>query len=223
MQKFLFCAAVALVAAVPGAQAQTAGGDSYLGTIYTTANTYCPRGTRPAMGQIMDIQEYPALFSLFGTTYGGNGQSTFGLPDLRGRSPVGIGYSPSLSDIDIGERGGAETVSFNVPLPRHSHRASVDESGSATATLMSSSRRPTTYDPSGNYLATYPSAVLTYAEPGGEMRPMGDGSVTISVGGFGVTVDEAGTADATVSVPVRSPYLGLMHCVVTEGPFPPRD
>lgn len=77
--------------------------DPFLGTIAMFGFNFVPRGWAFCNGQIMSIQQNTALFSLLGTTYGGNGTTTFGLPDLRGRVPVGQGQGPGLSNYSIGQ------------------------------------------------------------------------------------------------------------------------
>ena len=76
-----------------------------LGCIFMFAGNFAPRGYALCAGQILPIAQNTALFSLLGTTYGGNGQTTFALPDLRGRSPIGSGQGPGLSNIDLGASG----------------------------------------------------------------------------------------------------------------------
>ena len=85
--------------------------DRYLGEIITVGYTFCPRGTYEANGQLLSIRENTALFSLFGTTYGGDGRTTFALPDLRGRVIVGQGQGPGRANVPQGAMptGGASS------------------------------------------------------------------------------------------------------------------
>ena len=83
---------------------------------------FAPRGFAFCQGQILSIAQNTALFSLLGTTFGGNGQTTFGLPDLRGRVPMGQGQGPGLSNKNLGEQAGTETVTLlAAQLPAHNH------------------------------------------------------------------------------------------------------
>ena len=83
---------------------------------------FCPRGWSPASGQLMPISRYSALFSVLGTTYGGDGRTTFALPDLRGRVAIGPGNGPGLSSRRLGEKGGVESVTLNsTQIPSHNH------------------------------------------------------------------------------------------------------
>jgi MYXO-CTERM domain-containing protein len=92
-----------------------------LGFVYATASSYHPDWVR-ASGQILSISQNTALFSLLGTTYGGNGQTTFALPDLRGRAPIGVGQGPGLSSQLLGEIGGSEDSTLTVAqMPDHNH------------------------------------------------------------------------------------------------------
>lgn len=93
-----------------------------LGSIILFAGTFAPRGWAFCEGQLLAISQNQALFSILGTTYGGDGRTTFALPDLRGRSPVHQGTGPGLGAHPLGEKYGHESVTLNVTqLPSHSH------------------------------------------------------------------------------------------------------
>src|SRR5690242_20983611 len=86
------------------------------------AGNFAPRNWAFCASQILSIAQNTALFSLLGTTYGGNGQTTFALPDFRGRTPVGWGQGPGLSNYDLGQVGGTETSTLTVQtMPAHTH------------------------------------------------------------------------------------------------------
>jgi len=96
--------------------------DDYLAEIRLFAGNFAPLGWAFCHGQLMSIAENSALFSLLGTTYGGNGQTTFALPDLRSRVPISMGQGYGLTSHDLGEQSGTETVQLQVSqLPSHSH------------------------------------------------------------------------------------------------------
>lgn len=96
--------------------------EPYLGEIRMFAGNFAPRGNAYCSGQLLNISQNSALFSLLGTFYGGNGTTTFALPDLRGQLPVGMGQGPGLSNYSIGERTGTETVTLNTnQIPKHNH------------------------------------------------------------------------------------------------------
>lgn len=94
----------------------------YLGEIRLFGGTFAPRGWMLCNGALLAIAQNDALFALIGTTYGGDGQSTFGLPDLRGRVPVHQGQGPGLTNRVLGERSGTETVTLSTTqIPSHQH------------------------------------------------------------------------------------------------------
>jgi microcystin-dependent protein len=113
----------------------------YVGEIRMFAGNFAPAGWMFCEGQLLPISEYETLFNLIGTTYGGDGQSTFALPDLRGRVPLHFGNGFTLA-----ETGGVETVTLTVPqIPAHSHP------------FLASSNNATTTNASGNVAATTPN------------------------------------------------------------------
>ena len=96
--------------------------EPFFGEIRLFAGTFAPRGWAFADGQLLAIASNNALFSLYGTYYGGDGRTTFGLPDLRGRIPLHTGQGPGLSNRKLGAEGGRETVTINQnQLPTHNH------------------------------------------------------------------------------------------------------
>lgn len=96
--------------------------ESYVGQIIPVAFDYAPKGWFLCQGQLLPIQQYSALFSLLGVYYGGNGQTTFALPDLRGRQPLGMGQGIGWTNRPLGEGGGVELVTLTTGnLPSHSH------------------------------------------------------------------------------------------------------
>ncbi len=106
----------------------------FLGEIKMVGFNFAPRGYALCNGQILPIAQNTALFSLLGTTYGGNGQTTFALPDLRSRVPVHQGQGPGLSGYTLGQASGTETVTLNVQqIPAHNHTVNA----SATAASKS--------------------------------------------------------------------------------------
>lgn len=96
--------------------------DPFVAEIRMFPFNFAPKGWAACNGQILPVSQNTALFSLLGTTYGGNGQSTFALPNLNGRTPVGAGQGPGLSLYDLGQAGGSETVGLQVSeIPQHTH------------------------------------------------------------------------------------------------------
>lgn len=96
--------------------------EAFLGEIRLLASTVVPSGWMPCDGRTLPIAQYPALFDLIGATFGGDGQQTFALPDLRGRLPIGQGHGPGLSPRALGERLGEEQVALTEEqMPPHTH------------------------------------------------------------------------------------------------------
>lgn len=190
-------AGTTLLASAQPARAQ----DNYAGQVILVGFGYCPMYTLEANGQLLALQTYTALFSLFGTTYGGDGKQTFALPDLRGRAPVSQGQAPGLQDYQQGEVGGAETVTLTAgQLPSHSH----------TGRVMATTAPATVDDPTGAVLADFPAGAKIY-------NP--DFSPAVDMAPGTVATDPAG---GNQPVQVRSPYLAIRYCIVSGGIYPPR-
>ena len=96
--------------------------DPFIGEIRMFGGNYAPNGWMSAIGSILQISDYDALFSLIGTTYGGDGQTTFAIPDLRGRQPIHQGQGSGLTNRAMGQAGGSESVTLlTAQLPTHNH------------------------------------------------------------------------------------------------------
>lgn len=196
----LLSASLLLSAASPTAHASCSA-EPIIGSICVVAFTFCPRGFLPADGRLMSINQNPALFALIGNTFGGNGQNTFALPDLRGRAPVGVGTGPGLGSIARGETGGAEAVQLSVAqMPAHTH----------SAQLRGTAGAGNTDSPAGAVPAKLARSNI-YSSSGASDAAMNSGAVSI------------GTSGSGQPVPVRNPYLGLIHCIAGEGVFPSRQ
>jgi microcystin-dependent protein len=168
--------------------------EPFLGMIIIVPYNFAPRGWAFCQGQILPIAQNTALFSLLGTTYGGNGQTTFALPDLRSRVPLNSGQGPGLSLYDLGEQTGTESVTLTVnTLPGHTH----------TFAPSCSSQAASSSKPSG----LVPSA-------GGSYNNAPDGTM-----GAGTT----GATGGTQPVPIIQPILALNFCIALEGIFPSRN
>ena len=187
---------VASLSVTPPVQAQ----DYYMGQIIMVGFTYCPRNTMSAEGQLLAIASNSALFSLYGTTYGGDGRTTFQLPDLRGRVPIGQGTGPGLSTRQLGEIGGSETNIMTIAqMPAHNHRAG----------LQTSDMAANTNDPRKNSFATSAGNVYSTSPP--DRNFMATDTITVDVAGGGQPQNN------------MQPFLALRYCVVAQGIFPPRN
>lgn len=137
--------------------------DPFIGEIRLFAGNFAPRDWAFCNGQLMSIAQNTALFSLLGTMYGGNGQTTFALPDLRGRVPVHMGQGPGLTPRTQGEMAGSETVTLlSSQMPAHSHalRASTAAaSGSTPAGALLGATSVNSYDSSAAGVAMAPGAI----------------------------------------------------------------
>ncbi|MCO5945388.1 phage tail protein [Mucilaginibacter flavidus] len=177
-----------------------------LAMVFMFAGNFAPRGFASCEGQIMSIAQNTALFSLLGTTYGGNGQSTFALPDLRGRTVVGQGQGPGLSPFVEGQLGGSEVVTLTTnQLPSHTHNLTA-YAGQGTTGVPSGA----TYLAAGPGTGSGPNAtqLKTYATNAPNVV-MGAGSATSTGGGQPISI--------------RDPYLSMFYIITLEGIFPSRN
>src|SRR5215213_8842465 len=178
-----------------------------IGEIRMFAGTFAPRNWAFCAGQLMSISQNTALFSILGTTYGGNGQTTFALPDLRSRVPVGSGQGPGLSNISLGEVSGTETVTLlTTQMPAHTHTATATVTGTITPKCLDDAGlgdAPGSAYPAG---ATTAGKIYTSAaqQPDANM-----GSSPISATAT-VTIGPAGNSQP---VPIRNPYLGMNYII----------
>lgn len=174
--------------------------DEFIGIIKLFAGNFAPRGWAFCHGQLLAISQNTALFSILGTTYGGDGITTFALPDLRSRVPAGAGNAPGLSHTDLGEMGGSEAATLSVQnMPIHNHRAIV----------KASNQFASGDSPSGRYLGMNPTGEGIYDDTAN--TPMGDGMV------------EVGMSGGSQPFSIRQPYLGLNYIISLQGIYPSRD
>ena len=175
----------------------------FIGSIVLFAGNFAPRGWALCQGQLLSISQNTALFSILGTTYGGNGQTTFALPDLRGRVPVGTGQGLGMQPYELGEVAGSQTVTLTTQqMPQHNHFVQVAGGNADTATATN------------NYLATAnanyggdPVTINTYN--GTQTATLNPGS--ISATGNNLPHDN------------MQPSLGLNYIIALQGIFPSRN
>lgn len=186
---------VAVAVSLP--TAAFAASDPYVGEVIIVPYTFCPSGFVEANGSLRSISQETVLFALYGTTFGGDGVSTFQLPDLRGRVPINAGTGPGLSSYVLGQTGGAQSFTLTINnLPTHTH--------SVNAT-NSFSDKP---GPGGKFLGADNTGFNKYHD-----------------GPANKTMDTGMLAAAGGSQPVGKldPFLAVRFCVAPEGVFPPRD
>jgi microcystin-dependent protein len=168
--------------------------DPFVAEIRIFPFNFAPTGWAFCDGQLLPLSQNTALFSLLGTTYGGNGKSNFALPDLQGRAPMHPGQGPGLSLHDLGETGGSETVTLlESEIPAHSHapRATQDDDDSTIPVGNCYGQLSVQFAAPANLVAMAPE---TLAPAGGD-QPHNN----------------------------MQPYLTLNFCIALQGVFPPRS
>jgi len=172
----------------------------FLGQILPVAFNFAPKGWATCSAQLLSIQQNQALFSLLGTTYGGNGVTTFALPDLRGRVAMHQGQGPGLETYTLGEIGGTPTVTMvSSNLPQHTHP------------LMASTAVAGNPSPNAHALAA-----------GGQIGT----ATALAYGTAAGTTANAGTIAPngnSYPIPVLQPYTVLQYCIALQGIFPSRN
>lgn len=186
----------------------------FLAQIVMFAGNFAPRGWALCNGQLLPINANQALFSLLGTTYGGDGRTSFALPDLRSRSPIHAGRGPGLSDIKLGQRGGIETKTLTLlELPNHFHNA-----GTMKGTIGVNDEDATTDDPdAGNLgIAQASSGDISLYNTGiAATTTMAPNSVAIT--------GNTGASGNNQSFNIRNPFLGINYIIAMQGTFPSRN
>lgn len=193
----------------------------FIGEIMTVPYSFPPSGWSTCQGQTLSIAQNTALFALIGTIYGGNGQTTFALPDLQGRLPMGQGQGPGLSQRDLGEVSGTETVTLlSTQMPQHVHSLS-----GATGTLSAVDIKATEQSPpTGGYLARgvdtapSPDMIPKFYVPAAQ----GDPVAKVPLAGVNVAgntqIAGGGQPHSTMQ-----PYLVLRPIIALQGVFPSRN
>ena len=176
-----------------------AAAEPFVGEIMMTGANFCPRGWANLDGQLLPINQNQALFSLLGTTYGGDGRTTFSLPDLRGRVPLHIGQGPGLTDRRQGNKGGEENHVLNIAeMPQHQHelnasKGAANQSSPTDNLLANQSRKSRMYVPSG-------------ADP---LTPMHASAI--------------GSAGGNRPHNNMQPFFGIRFCMALQGVYPSRQ
>lgn len=170
--------------------------EMYVGQIFIGGWNFCPRGSFPLNGALLPIMQHQALFSLLGTQYGGDGRTTFGLPDMRGRVALNTGTGPGLTFRPMGQKGGNETNTLNVnQLPAHTH------------TLTGTSTAADTPSPAGALPATT-----------GRDASYAAGAADTAMGAAAV-----GTTGAAQPINNMPPFNVVTWCIVEAGIYPSRS
>lgn len=189
--KFVLFSAVLILAAPAFAQSP------FVGEIDLVGFSFAPPGWHECDGSLLPISEYTALFSLIGTTFGGDGINTFAVPDLRGRRAIGSGQGPGLGFYSLGQVGGEETVTLTVAqMPAHAH------------TFSASMAPGTAVGPTNRYWASA-SQVNLYSTSAGSLTSMA--ATALGSSGSGLPHDN------------MPPYLVLNYIIALEGIFPAQN
>ncbi|CAM4002090.1 phage tail protein [Flavobacterium cucumis] len=181
--------------------------EPFIGEIKIFGFNFAPQSYQLCSGQIMSIAQNTALFSLLGTTYGGNGQTTFALPDLRGRMPIGQGQGPGLPNYSMGQLSGTTSVTILTSnLPAHTHAAQ-----GITVNMPVSNAGGDTDSPQGAYLANNGSEVFSSEPtPGANYAPLSASGQTSIVG-------------SNIPISILNPYLTINYSIAIYGIFPSRN
>jgi len=184
----------------------------YVGEIILVGFNFAPSGFITCDGRLLPIAPYETLFNLIGTTYGGDGQSTFAVPDLSGRVPIHVGQGLGLTNRQLGEKDGSETVFLSLgSMPTHTHAI---DAAALAARVHCQSNAGTARTPVGNVPAREAAGVTNaYSSlpPNTDMR-----AGTIAVTGAATI----GISGSSLPHPNRQPVLGLRFCIAAEGIFP---
>lgn len=180
-----------------------AGVDCFIGEIMAFGGNFTPRNWAKLDGQILPINSNQALFSILGTTYGGDGRTTFALPDMRGRVALGPRFVPGLTERDLGERGGVQSQALNVDqIPSHSH--------SVHASTALPADPGTGTDPGGRSLAQ-PASAEIYA-------PVDDASTEVAMSSAAIA-----NAGNGVGHENQQPTLATNYIICLQGTYPSRN
>lgn len=184
--------------------------EPFLGQISMFGGNFAPRSWAFCDGQLLAISQNSALFSILGTTYGGDGRTTFGLPDLRGRVPIHEGSGPGLPPVSLGERGGNATTTLNVNnLPSHTHIATAN----TTATISCNNLGGDTDNPEGAFPGVSNEDV--YHEE--QNASMAAGIVNVNT-----TVANGNTGNNT-NFSNMQPFTSINFIIALQGTFPSRS
>ena len=175
--------------------------EPFIGQIMPIGFNFAPRGWALCDGQLLDIASHSALFSLLGTAFGGDGRTSFALPDLRGRIAKHVGTGAGLNPVSWGQRGGAEYHTLTVSeLPSHNH----------TGVAHAHKTGGTSANPNNNFWAFDDDGEKIYS-PGPADTTMNPGAVTTNFTGGGQSYN------------IENPYLGIYFCIALIGVFPSRS
>ena len=187
--------------------------DPLIGEIRMFGGTFAPQGWALCEGQLLSVSQNDALFSILGTMYGGDGRTTFGLPDLRGRIPLGTGTGPGLPDVRQGAKGGSETNVINAnQLPSHGHTG-----GEGQFNPKASTDNGNSHSPKDKYMAA------SNADNSNEFVYSRSITTPVNLGPqqFPVTINNTGGSGQGIYN--QQPTLTVTYIIATVGRYPSRN
>jgi microcystin-dependent protein len=189
--------------------------EAFISTILIWPPNFAPNGWALCAGQLMSISQNTALFSLLGTTYGGDGITTFGLPNLQGRIPVGAGQGSGLSPYNLGDNGGVESVTLGInTIPQHSHAVTQNLAVSLPAVTTAGTTNqpgPSVAPAAPTDAARNPVNIYSNATANQNLgKPSISGTIAIGQTGNGLPHEN------------RQPYLAVNYIIALQGIFPSR-
>ncbi|WDE11296.1 phage tail protein [Thalassomonas haliotis] len=207
----------------------------FIGGIINFGGNFAPRDWAFCDGQLIAINQNQALFAILGTTWGGDGRTTFALPDMRSRCPIGAGRGAGLTNINQGQQTGTETVTMQLAqMPLHGHDATFTGTGggpsalTATATVNAFDGTAAETSPSAHYWSTPKSGISALASYGTTANTtMAADAVDVAIAGNG-----GGITGGTVAVnnngggqpfSIMQPTLGMQYIICLQGLFPSRN
>jgi len=239
LKKVVLSVSVCVLSAMMVPGTASAGENAWLGEINYVGFNFTPKDWASCNGQIIPISQNQALYSLLGTTYGGDGRTNFALPDMRGRVPIHQGQGVGLQTYPLGYRGGLEATNMSIPqLPAHSHDNNATSKSTSVSVVAAGATATSTLHvndgagnatPTGNYLAGKVglTKIYTSAAPNADLNA---GSVTTTLSGVDISTTTQTTTTVTVgntgsSKPfsIMQPFL-VVNCVIAmDGTYPSRN
>ena len=178
--------------------------EPFIGQIMMFAGNFAPRGWAFCDGQLLPINNYTALFSILGTNYGGDGRTTFALPDLRGRTPVHAGQGTGLTNRRLGQKAGVEDVTLNInQTPSHQHKG--------TGTILANDKASDSSNPKGKVPSIMTKGVRAYADQHTTM---------MKDNGLEIVTDNVGGNQAHSNM---QPFQVINFIIALEGVYPSRS
>ena len=188
--------------------------DPFIAEIIMFGGNFAPRGWALCDGQLLSISQSSALFSILGTTYGGDGRTNFGLPDLRGRVAVHKGNGPGVTPVSLGQKGGNNNRTLTTAnLPAHGHVATSDSVSTANAVMPGGNSN----DAVGNFWADDVGVSSGTYHSGPANAAMNTGAITTT------TTTTVANTGASQAFPIEQPFIAVNYIIALVGLFPSRN